>query len=678
MMPTALQNKARIRIGVALLLSMLLAVGFWLRAQHLGDLGLLVDEGFQALAVQGILKHGVPKVDSGLMYTRSIPFLYTQALAAKLFGLNEFSLRLPSVLFGVAAIVAAYVLGVTLFSRQIGLLTAAIMTFSVWEIEMSRYGRFYTAFQFMYVVSLFCFYRGFMVGQWIYKLWFVVAALITYSLHPLGVVLVTCFLIPLFSIAYSTRRKLLLGLWAGGLTGVWVLYHKMIGLFHAIGAPNLYSHKEAPAMGILKTIRSIIGEQLGIPPFFYIPRMRFLSYVATEDPLWLLGPALVSGVATAYLLYRFLRRDDGWRTLVAIPMVWTAFLHQFGLVLLMLAVYVISFAREFRWFLDPVLRVVYGVVAFCLVFWISVAADLGLSANRTLKAILGYPDFYSYFLMWFVKGWPILTIFFGLGSLLLLVRFLSDRSAQAPLFALGAIFIPAILVSFSRPHYMEARYIFHLYPLMVIVFAMIAAEAGSHLLKCVPIRGQLSRTVVAAAMVLGALFISQDANPGDAWSIGNRTYQSARDPIRSVINWKPYAEFHQDHKSPSLYVQERLVPGDRVLALGPPHMVAVYYFYIGRVDYAVGGPIDFRYHRTAKEGKIVTYMTGSEILESLPRVKEIIEGETGGAIWILGDHMLLVDDNPVYSKSVNEYLKSLVIAPDYLGMDGQTFAVKVR
>jgi len=102
------QNKVRIQIGVGLLLSMLLAVGFWLRARHLGDLGLIVDEGIQALAVQGILKHGVPNVDSGLIYTRSIPFLYTQALAAKLFGLNEFSFRLPSALFGVAAILAAY------------------------------------------------------------------------------------------------------------------------------------------------------------------------------------------------------------------------------------------------------------------------------------------------------------------------------------------------------------------------------------------------------------------------------------------------------------------------------------------------------------------------------------------------------------------------------------------
>jgi hypothetical protein len=210
---------------------------------------------------------------------------------------------------------------------------------------------------------------------------------------------------------------------------------------------------------------------------------------------------------------------------------------------------------------------------------------------------------------------------------------------------------------------------------MVLVFATIAMEAGSRFSK-ISGRGQWSRGVVAAAITLATLFISQDANPVNAWSVGNRTYQNTRDPIRSVVNWKPYAGFHQDHKSPSLYVRERLAPGDRVVALGVAHMVAIYHFYVGQVHYAVGN--GFRHHRVVKEGKIVAYTSVSEILENLPRLKQIIEGESIGGIWLLGDRMLLVDDNSVYSKSMKEYLKSLAIAPDYFGVDGQTFAVRVR
>jgi hypothetical protein len=671
------QNEVRIRTRVAVLLSMLLAVGFWLRARHLGDLGLLVDEGIQAIAVQGILKNGVPNVDSGLIYSRAIPFLYVQAASAKLFGLNEFSLRLPAVLFGVAAIFTGYILGKTVFNRSIGFLTAAILTFSVWEIELSRYARFYTAFQCMYLVSLCCFYRGFMTGERFYKFLFIVAALVTISLHPLGVALFTCFLIPLPSTSFSRRDKLVFGVWATGLAGLWMLYDKLVELLNAVGDSYSYIKEEGPLIGAFRKIQSIVGEPIGIP-LFYVPRPRFVIHLAREDPLWFLGLALVSGLATAYLLYRFLRRDDGWRALVAILMVWTAFLHHFGLVLLMLAVYVVFFVRDFRSLLEPPLNVIYGAVAVCLVFWIPVLAAT-LSVRRLMLVTFGYPlyRFYEYFLFWFVEGWPVLIIVFALGSLLLLARFISDRSIPAPLFVLGAIYIPAVVTSFARPHYIEARYTFHLYPLMIIVFATIAMEAGSRVLK-IPVRGKWIRGAIAAAITLAALFISQDANPVNAWSVGNRTYRSTRDPIRSVINWKFYAGFHQDHKSPSLYVRQRLAPGDRVVALGPLHMLAIYHFYVGQVHYAVGGPNAFRHHRVIKEGKIAAYTTGSEIIESLPEVKQIIEAESAGGVWLLGDNMLLVDDNSVYSKSMKEYLKSLAIAPDYLGVDGQTFAVKVR
>ena len=676
MISASSQNKVHIRTGVGVLLVMLIAVGFWLRVRHLGDLGLIVDEGIQAIAVQGILEHGVPKVDSGLMYLRAVPFLYAQAASALLFGLNEFSLRLPAVLFGVSAIFAAYILGKTVFNRSIGVLSAAILTFSVWEIELSRYARFYTAFQCMYLVSLLSFYRGFMIGERLYRFMFIVAALITCSLHQLGLLLFTCFLIPLPLSSFSRREKLSFGIWAAGLAGLWVVYVKLVGLLNAMSNPYSRSIEEQVSLvGAFRKIQSIIGEPIGIP-LFYIPRPRFVIDVAREDPLWFLVLALVSSVTIAYLLYRFLRRDDGWRTLVTIPMVWMAFLHHFGLVLLMLAVYIVFFVRDFRSFLEPPLKVMYGAVAVCLVFWIPVLVAT-LSVKQVILVTFGYPlyRFYEYFLSWFVEGWPVLIIVFGLGSLLLLVRFISDRSIPAPLFVLAAIYIPAVVTSFARPHYIEARYTFHLYPLMIIVFAAIALEVGSRVFK-IPVRGKWSRGAIAAAITLAALFISQDANPVNAWSVGNRTYQSTRDPIRSVVNWKPYAGFHQDHKSPSLYVRERLAPGDRVVALGVAHMVAIYHFYVGQVHYALGN--GFRHHRVVKEGKIVAYASGSEILENLPRLKEIIEGESAGGIWLLGDRMLLVDDNSVYSKSMKEHLKSLAIAPDYLGVDGQTFAVKVR
>jgi 4-amino-4-deoxy-L-arabinose transferase-like glycosyltransferase len=140
-------------------------IGFWLRIHNLGSLGLIVDEGHQALAVNGILKHGYPLVPSGVAYLSVPVYQYFQYFAALLFGLNEFSLRLPGVLFNLASIPMIYLFARSLFNAKVGLLSAFLFTFSVWEIEVSRYARVYSAFQFLYIMSLFIFYKGFIKGR---------------------------------------------------------------------------------------------------------------------------------------------------------------------------------------------------------------------------------------------------------------------------------------------------------------------------------------------------------------------------------------------------------------------------------------------------------------------------------------------------------------------------------
>jgi hypothetical protein len=93
------------------------------------------------------------------------------------------------------------------------------------------------------------------------------------------------------------------------------------------------------------------------------------------------------------------------------------------------------------------------------------------------------------------------------------------------------------------------------------------------------------------------------------------------------------------------------------------------------VDYTVE-PLDYSLdHGKLKGGKIIHHLTGSEILTDLQELKELIEKSPGG-IWFLGDRLLL--NEGYYSMPMEEHLRSLVGDPDYVGRDGQTFAVKVR
>jgi 4-amino-4-deoxy-L-arabinose transferase-like glycosyltransferase len=202
-------NGSYFSVSTVATISCLLVIGLGLRIHNLGMLGLIVDEGHQALAVNGILQHGYPVVPSGIPYAWNILYIYMQSFAALLFGVNEFSLRLPGVVFSVASIPMIYLFGRSLFNSKVGLLSAFLITFSVWEIEVSRYARAYAAYQFFYILSLFTFYKGFIKGEKLHRFLVPPIFILTYMLTPLGVTLLMAFIVPFFIDAYKPRKKLL-------------------------------------------------------------------------------------------------------------------------------------------------------------------------------------------------------------------------------------------------------------------------------------------------------------------------------------------------------------------------------------------------------------------------------------------------------------------------------------
>jgi hypothetical protein len=668
------QDENQLRRASALLLLFLVVIGLWLRVRHLGDLALIVDEGIQALAVKGIIENGVPKVDSGYIYTRGLPFLYLQSAAARLFELDPFWLRLPGVIFGAVIIIPTYILGKTLFGRCVGLFAAAVLSFSVWEIELSRYARVYTTFQLMYLISIICFYKGFMLDERKYKIWFLLSGFVTFSTHALSQVLLTLFLIPLLSTSFTVSRKIIFGLWGIGLLCLLKFYQNLSGLLHNYRDPLLVSTGGGidAVSGALDKIRL----KIGIPPI-HLPDSSFISQCMQNSPLVFAVLFMIAGISMIFFIYRLFQRDSLWEIIFASLIICAAFFYQFAIVMILLTLYLILFAQNFRKLWAPHLIVVYCVTLFYSMAWfIIIYGNPDASLREVILTMFGYPKFARNFLYWLIKGWPLMTAVFAFGCILLLNSFFSNPTEKPALFVLGAIFIPALITSFFKSYH-ESRYIFHLYPLIVIVFSMVSIKFLSYVLTVLPLKRKPPQVLVTSILIVVLFFISQDANPLHAWSVGNRTYQSARDPIRSVISWKPYAGFHQDHRSPSVYVKDHLAAEDSIVVIGPIHMIGLYHFYTGKVDYSVAPTKTPTYYSFSKDGKVVNYVTGSETLGGLPGFRTIMKNSSQG-VWLLGDYLLLVDDNPFYSQSLKEFLRPLVRNPDYIGLDNRTFAVKLK
>jgi len=665
------------RRGLPIALTGLVLLGLWLRLRHLGQLSLIVDEGVQALAMRGLLDTGRPLLDSGELYLRNPLFLLLQLLSVWTVGLGEWGLRLPSAVFGALGILAGYWLGAVTAGRRVGLLTALFLAVSSWEIELSRYARFYTTFQCFYAVSLTCFYRGFMRGELRYRWLFVGSAAITLLTHELSVMLGLCFLIPLFFPRVSPGRKWLY-LGATGLFGiVWSLYRRA-----------MWSFNEAPIFGDPGPVEPTVAQTswfeqirsvLPIPGVAF-PEFGLWGATAGQQPGLLLA-AVILALAGALL---FVRRSSGsvqrMRTLVGLAMIGAGLFQQFGLVVVIAAFAVVTVVDRASTLRTPPWLAIYSTTAALLAFWSWVAiTKLSLAPREAVLELFGYPNFLQYFAYWYVQGWPLLTAVCLLGGIVLAGRVLHDRHDPAPLFLLGALVVPVVVTSFFRA-FQEARYTFHLYPLMLIVFSSVCIRVIYWVRERVAGKHRWMRSVAVGVIVLGILFTGRDSNPIAAWSIGERDYRSAKDPIRSVINWSFYANYHQDRKSPSEFVRERRSAGDRVVALGPPHMVAVYHHYSGGVDAMLGRWEDYLYYRRQADGRTVGYITGCEVLQDGSLLRSYIDDpdHAGGAVWLLGDRKLLADDNPYYPTDIRRRLMTWSNNPDHLGEDGQTFAVRLR
>ncbi|MFQ5452070.1 MAG: ArnT family glycosyltransferase [Candidatus Paceibacterota bacterium] len=79
----------------------------------------------------------------------------------RLFGINEFSTRLPSALLGVGSVVLMYVLATAFFKRKaIGIASALMLGTSVWYVLRVRSGNLDSIFIFFYLFTVYLAYRS--------------------------------------------------------------------------------------------------------------------------------------------------------------------------------------------------------------------------------------------------------------------------------------------------------------------------------------------------------------------------------------------------------------------------------------------------------------------------------------------------------------------------------------
>jgi len=146
---------------LALLAVVLLATV--LRVYQLKDVpaGLFCDEaglGFNAhtIATAGMDENGnhFPLFfwSFGVSFKNPI-YIYAAAIPVKLLGLDEFSIRLTSALFGIGTVIGIFFLGRALFNPWVGLFSALFLALCPWHLHFSRIAFELISFPFLFVIG---------------------------------------------------------------------------------------------------------------------------------------------------------------------------------------------------------------------------------------------------------------------------------------------------------------------------------------------------------------------------------------------------------------------------------------------------------------------------------------------------------------------------------------------
>jgi 4-amino-4-deoxy-L-arabinose transferase-like glycosyltransferase len=147
------------RYSVPILIILITAIGFFVRFYKLGSVpaGLYVDEAGQGYSAYSLLKTGkdefgktLPIVFRSLTDFKAPVYTYLIVPLIPVFGLNTFTVRLPSVLFAVLAIpIFYYLIFQVSGNKKLGLIAALLLAVSPWHIIFSR-----TAYECMVALTL--------------------------------------------------------------------------------------------------------------------------------------------------------------------------------------------------------------------------------------------------------------------------------------------------------------------------------------------------------------------------------------------------------------------------------------------------------------------------------------------------------------------------------------------
>jgi len=245
----------RINLVIFIILAATILYSIIVRFLSLGELSFWGDDGMTYLSTVSVLEHGYPRLPSGYIMFHNIASSYFNIIPVLLFGDNEFAYRFFSALTGVLIIPLIFLFAKELTNKYIASVSSIVIALNTWQIEYSREARYYSEFQFFYILTIYFFYLGFFKDRKVFKVLAIISLFITIQIVSLGVTLIFLF-IPLLvyrGLKGFFKRDTIISFLASGAIVIAVVIHRE--LFWKVGLSFYSSGNNTdianPVLGIL-------------------------------------------------------------------------------------------------------------------------------------------------------------------------------------------------------------------------------------------------------------------------------------------------------------------------------------------------------------------------------------------------------------------------------------------
>ena len=297
------------RSNIAVLIVLIIAIGFgaFTRLSNLGSLSYWWDDGQTYLGTLGVLKYGYPLLPSGNVMYHTIFSFYLRAIPALVSGLDAVTMRLPSAFFGICTIPLIFLFGKQMVNKYIGLLAAVIASLNLWMVEFSREARYYSEFQFFYLLTVFFFYLGFFKDRRKFRIPSLILIFVTSLILHQGFTLIFLFIPLLIYKGYKKffKKDIMVPLAITAFLMIIQLVHRFF--FWNVGI-NVYETSVQSANPVIRLVGKFITGILPDPFFFDIFKTMFPGmYYALSFGLILL---------LVYIFVKYARnRQEDWKNI---------------------------------------------------------------------------------------------------------------------------------------------------------------------------------------------------------------------------------------------------------------------------------------------------------------------------------------------------------------------------